>query len=205
MSQPSDEERRTITLLLDQARDGDASATEQVWNELYAEIHKIARGFSAREGNTPTLQPSMLVNEAFIKLFGGAPVDWTNRQHFINTAARAMGNFLIDRARARDSAKRGGGRKAIPLTIAAGELADYQTAHSMHAVQAIDALAALEEVASDAAEVARFRFVLGFSVKETAEITGIAPSTVKKKWKFAKAWMRKHLAEQDTMISGDQA
>jgi RNA polymerase sigma factor (TIGR02999 family) len=147
----------------------------------------------------------MLVNEAFIKLFGGASVDWSNRQHFINTAARAMGHFLIDRARARDSAKRGGGRKAIPLTIAAGELADYHTAHSMPAAQAIDALTALEGEAADAAEVARFRFVLGFSVEETAEITGMAPRTVKKKWAFGKAWMRKYLSEHEDETTDDPA
>ena len=144
----------------------------------------------------------MLVNEAFIKLFSGAIPDWNNRQHFINTAARAMSNFLIDRARARRTARRGGNARAVPLTIAAGELADYDTAHSEQAVQAIDALEALESEAPDAAEVARCRFVLGLTVDQTAEIIGMSPRSVKNKWAYGKAWMRKYLDEKNK-LSGE--
>ena len=204
MSHERDDEKRTITLLLDQARDGDSTATEQVWNQLYAEIHRIARGFSAREGASPTLQPSMLVNEAFLRIFGGTIPDWNDRKHFINTVALSMSRFLKDRARARNADKRGGGRKPIPLTIAAGEIADYQTANSMPATDAFKALEALEAEAPDAAEVVRLRFILGLNVEQTAEIIGCSPKTVKNKWRYGQAWMRKHLSEQsDETDPGD--
>ena len=196
MTVPELADRHRITLLLDQAREGDSKATEQVWREMYNEIHRIARGFADREGATPTIQASMLISEAYLRLFGGAIPEWNDRKHFLNTVAKSMGQFLIDHARSRDAKKRGGGWKAVPLTIAAGELTNFQTAQSDDAVNAIAALDVLELESPDAAEVARLRFVLGLSVEQTAEATGMATRTVKKKWQYAKAWLRHRLHAQ---------
>ncbi len=196
MTMHDGDERRTVTLLLDRAREGDADASAEVWQSMFAEIHRIARGFAGREGATPTIQASMLISEAYLRLFGGAIPEWNDRKHFLNTVAKSMGQFLIDHARSRDAKKRGGGWKAVPLTIAAGELTNFQTAQSDDAVNVIAALDVLELESPDAAEVARLRFVLGLSVEQTAEATGMATRTVKKKWQYAKAWLRHRLHVQ---------
>ena len=196
MTEEGNLDKKTITLLLDDARAGDPNATEQVWNQMFAEIHRIAKGFTSRERATPSIQASMLINEAYLRLFKGDMPAWEDRTHFLNTVARSMGHFLIDHARARGAGKRGGERKAVSLTIAAGELANYDAAHSVEAAEAIEALDVLEQESPDAAEVARLRFVLGLSVEQAAEATGLAPRTVKKKWAYAKAWLRHRMAQQ---------
>jgi RNA polymerase sigma factor (TIGR02999 family) len=182
-----------ITLLLDQARDGDETAVEQVWRTMYAEIHQIATGFAARENVGSTIQASVLINEAYLRLFGGQIPDWNDRTHFLNTIAKAMGHFLIDHARSKAASKRGGGRGRVPLTIAVGEIANISAASSQAAGEVIQAIDELEIHSPEAAEVARLRFVLGLSVDQTAEAAGLASRTVKKKWAYAKAWLRRHL------------
>ncbi len=200
MTVPEPADRHRITLLLDQAREGDSKATEQVWREMYNEIHRIARGFADREGATPTIQASMLISEAYLRLFGGVIPEWNDRKHFLNTVAKSMGRFLIDHARSRDAQKRGGGKKPLRLTISAGELSDYRAAHASSAGDALEALDMLEAESPDAAEIARLRFVLGLSVDQAAEVTGLAPRTVKAKWAYAKAWLKERLATVDPSV-----
>ncbi len=200
MTVPELADRHRITLLLDQAREGDSKATEQVWREMYNEIHRIARGFADREGATPTIQASMLISEAYLRLFGGVIPEWNDRKHFLNTVAKSMGRFLIDHARSRDAQKRGGGKKPLRLTISAGELSDYRAAHASSAGDALEALDMLEAESPDAAEIARLRFVLGLSVDQAAEVTGLAPRTVKAKWAYAKAWLKERLATVDPSV-----
>jgi RNA polymerase sigma factor (TIGR02999 family) len=200
MTAPEPADRHRITLLLDQAREGDSKATEQVWREMYTEIHRIARGFADREGATPTIQASMLISEAYLRLFGGVIPEWNDRKHFLNTVAKSMGRFLIDHARSRDAQKRGGGKKPLRLTISAGELSDYRAAHASSAGDALESLDMLEAESPDAAEIARLRFVLGLSVDQAAEVTGLAPRTVKAKWAYAKAWLRERLEAVDPSV-----
>lgn len=193
MNDSRSDERSPITILLTQASDGDPDATEQIWIQLFDEIRSIARGIASRENLTPTIQASVLISEAYLRLFGGTIPKWKDTQHFLNTVAISMHRFLIDHARARGTIKRGGGRKRVPLTIVAGELVDYNIASSMGAINALEALEVLDRESPDAAEVARLRFMLGLSVEQTAEAIGIAPRTVKNKWAYAKAWLRHRL------------
>jgi RNA polymerase sigma factor (TIGR02999 family) len=202
MNDSESDERPAVTLLLARASDGDSAATEQVWQQMYGEIHRIARGMFSRENVTPTIQASVLISEAYLRLFGGTVPQWKDSEHFLRTVANSMSHFLIDHARARKADKRGGGQKAVPLTIVAGELADYNTANSIGATEAIEALEVLAGESPDAAEVARLRFLLGLSVEQTARVIGLAPRTVKKKWAYAKSWLRHRLDAQKKQSPG---
>ena len=191
MSTPS--ENVPITLLLDQAHNGDCVAVHEVWRQLHSEIHRIAQALLRGERVVATLQASVLVNEAYLRLFGGVSPQWEDRKHFLNTVARSMSNFLIDYSRGRHAHKRGGGRRSVPLTFAAGELIDHESACSDDAAHALTALDLLERESPEAAEIARLRFVLGLSVEEVAETLELSQRTVKGKWAYAKAWLRLHL------------
>ncbi len=194
-----------ITVLLDQARDGDESAVEQVWRAMHTEIHQIAKGFAARENVGSTIQASVLINEAYLRLFGGQIPDWNDRTHFLNTIAKSMGRFLIDYARSKSANKRGGTRGQVSLTIAVGELGQLSEDATDAAGEALLAIDELEGHSAEAAEVARLRFVLGLTVEQTAQASGLAPRTVKKKWSYAKAWLRRHLDQDFSPPTADTA
>lgn len=190
---PRESQQSPITLLLDQAHHGDSASAHEVWRQLHSEIHRIAQSLARGERAGSTIQASVLVNEAYLRLFGGTTPQWEDRNHFLNTVARSMGNFLIDYARARRADKRGGGNRSSPLTVEAGELVDHHVAYTDGAAEALAALDLLEQESPEAAQVARLRFLLGLNVEQTAETMGIATRTVKNKWAYAKAWLRSHL------------
>lgn len=193
----SDRPTHNFTTLLNDAGSGDAAALERVWRAIHDDIHTMAARACHSETGRIQLQPTLLVNELFLKMFGPGVVHtiWDDRRHFWGSVGRALSQFLVDQARSEGRVRRGGGRQRIPLSIAAGELADPDRAMSPEAVAAIEALAALEQVNAEAAEVARLRFLAGFSVEQTATLLDIAPRTVSKRWSYAKAWLRRAMVD----------
>lgn len=208
MTSPDDARSLSITRLLNRAVEGDHEAAAAAWALVHAEVHRIATSLVAGESATPTLQPSVLVNEAYLRLFGAGESTWNDQRHFLNVVARSMSNYLVDRARSRRAVKRGGDRRRLPLTIAVGELANFATSHSDSGDLASEALDALAQAEPEVAEIARLRFILGLTVEQTADVCGVASRTVKKRWAFARAWMLRYFASHgwtidDVVLSDD--
>ena len=191
------EQLENLTQLLTAAQQGDQVAAEQAWHAVYGEMHAMARRACSAEGARANLQPTLLVHEIYLKMFGpeAAKTAWEDRRHFWCSVGRAIGQFLIDLARTEGRLRRGGDRSRIPMDIVAGELEDPARAISPGCVEALEALERLERESPECAEVARMRFLSGFSIEQTAALLGIAPRTVSKRWKFARAWLRRAVSE----------
>jgi len=136
-----------------------------------------------------TLQPTALINEAYLRLSGGASVDWQDRTHFFATSARLMRRILVDVARSKRSEKRGGGLTAAPLEDAMGVAAEVAP-DLVELDLALQALAAIDQRKS---RVVELRFFGGLSVGETAAALDVSPETVHRDWRLAKAWLRREL------------
>jgi RNA polymerase sigma factor (TIGR02999 family) len=147
-----------------------------------------------RATTNDTLNPTAVVHEVFIKLIDRENVDWRGKSHFCAIGARAMRDILVDYARRKAAQKRGGDRQRIPL---ADDIAlNPQRDEDVLAVD--DALNALAEIDAQRALIVEMRFFGGMSVKEVAEVLGIAESTVRKKWGIVRIWLRKYLTENWT-------
>jgi RNA polymerase sigma factor (TIGR02999 family) len=194
-----------LTELLNDAGRGDPAAREALWRAIYGDVHAIAARTCAAEGLRRDLQPTLLVHEVFLKMFGssaGMP-PWENRRHFWGSVGRAMGQILVDLARSEDTQHRGGGRQRVALDLAAGELTDASRACSPMAAEVVDALDRLEAHSPESAHVARLRYLAGLSVEETAALLGIAPRTVTNRWTYARTWLRRAIAAHDSRMEAD--
>ncbi len=186
--------RGQVTELLRKQRDGNAA--DELLPLVYDELRRMARNLFRSERVNHTLQPTALVHEAYLRLVDLENVDWQGRQHFFATAARMMRRLLIDEARARRSAKRGGERKRVDIELVDGSLfaGDFAEKLSIEEVlaldQALDRLAVLEE---RQARVVELRFFGGLDSAETAELLGVSLRTVEGDWTHAKAWLRREL------------
>ncbi len=179
-----------MTALLRAWAAGDASAFEQLVPVVHRELHRIARHCMAAERTGHTLQPTALINEAYLRLVGIGHVDWQDRSHFFAMSARLMRRILVDVARSKGSLKRGAGAVHTsiedPMAVAAAERAPDLVALDL----ALDALAHLDERKS---RVVELRFFGGLTVEETAEALNVSPETVHRDWRVAKAWLRREL------------
>lgn len=177
-----------ITTLLGRLREGDTAARDRLLDLLYPELRRIAAYYLRSERKGHTLQPTALVNEAYLRLLGGQPVEWQDRAHFIAVLARQMRRVLVDHARGIRADKRGGDAVKVALDEAQG------VASVEHDVVAIDeALAELEREDSRASRVVELRFFGGLTEHEIAQVLGISVATVKRDWTFAKAWLLSYL------------
>jgi RNA polymerase sigma-70 factor (ECF subfamily) len=178
-----------ITHLLHRAATGDQDAETAVVQALYAELHRLARRQMRRERRQITLQPTALVNEAFVRLMRGADGAWADRGHFFAAAANAMRRILVDYARSRRAAKRGNGAELAELQDGVA-----QVAHSPETLLAIDAvLHRLAEIAPRQARIVEMRFFAGLTEEEVASALGISSRTVKREWTKAKAFLYERL------------
>jgi RNA polymerase sigma-70 factor (ECF subfamily) len=179
---------RTVTRLLRAWSDGEEDALQQLTPLVEAELRRLARGYMVRERRGHTLQPTALVNEAFLRLTGARGIRWQDRAHFLGISARLMRRVLVDHARSRASRKRGGDadRVALDEGIAAPERAIDIVALD----RALEALAAVDVRKSRTIEL---RFFGGLSVEETAEVLRVSPDTVKRDWRLAKLWLLREL------------
>lgn len=176
-----------VTQLIDAAARGDSAALDQLLPLVYDQLRAAARHLLASERPGHTLQPTALVHDAYLKLFGPRDIPWQNRSHFYAAGAQAMRRILIDHARAK--AARGGSAKAAHPAVLA-DLPDlFSLAHAEpDTILAVDAaLVRLESEDPRAAEVVRLRFFAGLSVDQTAAAMGISPRSAARLWDFARA------------------
>lgn len=179
-----------VTDLLSAWTGGDASALERLIPIVYGELRAIAGLVFRRERGDHTLQPTAVVHEAFLKLAGG-DVPFRDRVHFFAVAAQAMRQVLVDHARARVAAKRGGGATRIELGEVPAGGADRALADVLAVDQALERLAALD---ADQARIVELRYFGGLTVEETAEVLGVSAPTVKRDWRLARAFLARELA-----------
>jgi RNA polymerase sigma factor (TIGR02999 family) len=184
-------DRGSVTGLLHAWTTGDEAALNRLIPRLERELHRIARRCMAGENAGHSLQPTALVNEAYLRLVDAQRVPWQDRAHFLALSARLMRRILVDRARSKRYKKRGGG--AIDVTFNEDLMAPAERGQNLAALdEALDALAAFDERRS---RVVELRFFGGLSVEETAAILKISPDTVKRDWKLARAWLLDQVAK----------
>ena len=177
---------REITELLREVRDDVTGAQDELLERLYEELHGLAAAAMRRERSGHTLQPAALVHEAWLNVLGGVPNrGFENRAHFLGAVARAMRRTLIHYARQRASQKRGGGRPREELV----ELPDMPPLPLEDVVAVHEALEELGAEDPRAARVVELRFFGGAELDEVAQVLGTSTRTVKRDWRFARAWL----------------
>jgi RNA polymerase sigma factor (TIGR02999 family) len=174
-----------VTALLREWAAGDRGALERLMPLVYGELRKLAANELRAERRSHTLQPTALVNEAYLRLVGQRSVSWNNRAHFFAIAAQMMRRVLVDHARKRGAAKRSPGTVYLDLGFSGAGGADR--APELLALD--DALTELEKLDPRQAKIVELRFFAGLSVEETAEVAGISTATVKRDWKTARAFL----------------
>jgi RNA polymerase sigma factor (TIGR02999 family) len=169
----------------------DHGRSDLLYEAVYAELRRLAGGLMQRERIEHTLQPTALVNEAFLKLVDQSRLRWQNRAHFFGTAARAMRQVLVDHARRHLAQKRGGDRQRITLTdnigIAASASLDVLAVH--------DALEKLAQKDHRMAKVVELRIFADLTGQEIAHVLDVSPRTVESDWKVAKMWLSRELSD----------
>lgn len=180
---------RRATGLLRAWGGGDEAALEQLMPLVHAELRRLARGYMGRERPGHSLQPTALVNEAYLRLVGLRRMRWQDRTHFFAMAARLMRRILVDIARARGYQKRGGHARQVSLDEGL-----VVSDAPMEDVVAVDvALTRLAAISPRRSQVVELRFFGGLSVEETAQALNVSSETVKRDWRLAKAWLFREL------------
>jgi RNA polymerase sigma factor (TIGR02999 family) len=183
-----------VTRLLQQLDTGDRSGVDQLFAVVYQQLRNLAGQFFRREPKENTLQPTALVHEAYMKLVDQTRVDWQGRTHFFAVAAQAMRRILVDHARRRGAAKRGGKRHRIALD-------DNLVIESNRdeGLLALDnALVKLTKLDPRQAQMIELRFFGGLSIAEVAKVMGISTRSVEREWTMVRAWLRRELSTSDT-------
>ncbi|MEW6210821.1 MAG: sigma-70 family RNA polymerase sigma factor [Acidobacteriota bacterium] len=188
MTTPSPQE---VTRLLEAWSNGDRAALDQLMPLVYSELHRIAHRHLGRERAGHTLQTTALVNEAYLRLIDQREARWQNRAHFFAVSARLMRRILVDYARARQYAKRGGGAVKVSVEGAAKEA----KGRAAEVVALDDALTALAELDERKSRIVELRFFGGLSIEETAEVMGVSSGTVMREWTLSKAWLRREMSK----------
>jgi len=191
--------RREVTQLLKEWHDGDGRALEKLTPLVYSELRLIARRQMRREAPGHALQTTALVHEAYLRLVDAAEVDWKDRSHFYAIASRVMRRVLVDMARKRDRAKRGGGAQQV-------ELADHLLQTEGADVSLLDLDRVLEDLAhvdERKAKVVELRFFGGLSAEETGAALGVSRDTVLRDWRVAKLWLLRELSASQTERAKD--
>jgi RNA polymerase sigma factor (TIGR02999 family) len=182
-----------VSRILDALKRGEAGASQKLLALVYDELRRIAAGMMVRERPGHTLQPTALVHEAYVRLFGGGAPRWENRRHFFASAAEAMRRILIEYARGKGRLKRGGNVRRVELegvepvcVDCPGDFLDLD-----------DALVALAAESPEKAELVNLRFFAGLSLEDAARCLGISEKTADRHWAYARAWLYKRLKSVD--------
>jgi RNA polymerase sigma factor (TIGR02999 family) len=179
-----------VSQLLLQWGQGDKAALTRLMPLVYGELHKMAKHYMAREDAGHTLQTTAIIHEAYLKLAAGAEHDWQSQAHFFGVAAKAMRHVLVDHARTRLSAKRGGAMQAMTLD----EGIAVATGQERGLVALDEALTTLAKLHPRKGQVVELRYFAGFCVDEAAKILNVSPETVARDWHFAKAFLQREIS-----------
>jgi RNA polymerase sigma factor (TIGR02999 family) len=181
-----------VTQLLVNWRNGDETALDQLMPIIYDELHRLAKRYMSRERRNHTLQTTALVNEAYLRLVGQGQAEWQNRAHFFGVAAQVMRHVLVDHARSRQYAKRGGEGRRVTLDDNLA-ISHEDQIEVLALDEALNRLAALDERKG---RIVELRYFGGLSVEETAEVLELSAITVKRDWLKAKAWLYRELSQR---------
>jgi RNA polymerase sigma factor (TIGR02999 family) len=174
--------------LLTRISAGDRTAIPELVPEVYDRLRAIASRFFQRERADHTLQPTALVNEAYLQLVERTDLDWSGRTHFLAIAASEMRRILVDHARRKHAQKRGGGMHRVTLEGVPEDFSPRVDLLDIH--EALERLAGLDE---RAARVVELRFFAGMSMEEVAAVLGVTSRTIRDDWRTARAWLRTEL------------
>jgi RNA polymerase sigma factor (TIGR02999 family) len=191
--QVSEPPSQPVSALLMKWRAGDQEALQALIPLVYQELRRIAQHHLQQERPDHTLQSTALVHEAYLRLMKQRPAEIANRAHFLAVASRLMRQILVDHARGRRAAKRGGGFK-LEINDAMGA----QKPQNMDLVALDDALNELAKLDPQQSWIVELRFFGGLSIDETAEIVGVSPTTVKREWATARAWLKRAVGRSNT-------
>lgn len=180
-----------VTRLLVELSNGNPAADAKLIPLVYDHLHRLAASYMKGERPDHTLQPTGLVHEAYLRLVSQDNKEWRDRTHFFGIAARLMRQILVEHARARHAAKRGG---STLVFVSVENEADVSSARSRDVIELDDALQCLERIDPQQAHIVELRFFGGLTVEETAEVLRISPRTVKRDWAVARAWLHGELS-----------
>lgn len=187
-----------VTRLLKAVHDGNSAAAEDLLPLVYAELHRIATAFMRRERSGHTLQPTALINEAYLRMVGD-DIEWSNRAHFIGLSAHVMRRVLVDYARQHNAERRAGGLKRVEmedhLAISPGRLDEVLSLDEV--------MAKLEANNPRQARVVELRYFGGLSVEEIAQILNVAPRSVKRDWALARIFLFRELNPGAPLPNGE--
>ena len=180
-----------VAALLERWQGGDKTALDEMLPDVYEELHRLARIYLSRERSDHTLQPTELVNEAYIRLVSQREVDWRNRAHFIGVAAQVIRRVLLHYAENRAAQKREGYANHVALDEALACLERQTTVDIATLDSALERLAQLD---ARQARIVELRVFGGLTVEEAAEVMALSPATIKRDWSVARLWLRHELS-----------
>lgn len=184
--------QQNITAKLRDWNRGNRSAAEELMPLVYDELRKVAANYLRKERSDHTLQPTALVNEAYLKLVDISSVEWQDRAHFFAVSSNVMRRILVDYARAQATDKRGGAAQKVELQDAIG----FSRENEVDLLALNDALEKLTELDARQSRIVEMRFFGGLSVEETAEVLKVSTRTIKREWAMAKAWLFQQMKSQ---------
>lgn len=190
MTKPADAAQ--ITRLLREWQDGSQDALDRLVPLVYDELHALASRHLAHEWRYDRMQTTVVVNEAYMRLFGQRDIDWQNRGHFFAIAAQLMRRILVDHARRQLRQKRGSGD--VPMELDDALAAPNAPVDAVDLLDLDRALEKLQQLDPDQARLVELRFFGGLTVEETAAALAISPATVKREWALAKGWLYRELS-----------
>ena len=182
-----------VTALLRAWSDGDREALDRLLPVVYRELHRQAERYMRAQSPGHTLQTTALVHEAYMRLAIRDNPQWNGRAHFFGVAAKAMRSILVDHARARGAAKRGGGANMVTLS----NLEDTD-GRELDVLDLNDALERLSGLDPRKGSLVELRYFAGLSIEDAAESLGVSPATAKREWRLARAWLRRELDREPT-------
>jgi RNA polymerase sigma-70 factor (ECF subfamily) len=188
-------EASSVTELLNNARHGDQISIDQLVPLIYTELRRIAGGCLRNERSEHTLQPTALVHEAYIRLIDQTQPDYQSRAHFFGIAAQVMRQILVDHARSRNAAKRGGGAEKLPLEL---HRLSISTERPEQILALEDGMQALARFDPQKARLVEMRFFGGLTAEESAEILAMPVQTVRRELRVAQAWLKRELDRCNT-------
>ncbi|MFB3906761.1 MAG: ECF-type sigma factor [Candidatus Eisenbacteria bacterium] len=191
MTEPTEGEVTRILRILAEKHGDRAEATDRLFEAAYGELRRIASALMRHEPRERTLEPTGLVNEAYLRLVGRRPIDWQSRAHFFGIVATAMRRVLVEHARQRRAEKRGGGWERIQLD----EELHLTERSELEILEVDDALTRLAAMDPRGARVVELRIFTGLKEKEIAEVLGISERSVQADWRVAAMWLRHELEE----------